>query len=119
MRRSVVKWPRRDRLRPRSTSWLAWGLWPLVVLGEGLLIGFLLANDGLSTRELIVGVAFWVPFLAFATVGAVVFARRPGNRIGWLCRAIGLVLGLYLTALLLTRADRSWCPRQPREPARG
>jgi len=58
-------------------------------------------------------------FLAFATVGAVVFARRPGNRIGWLCRAIGLVLGLYLTALLLTRADRSWCPRQPREPARG
>jgi hypothetical protein len=58
MRRSVVKSPRRDRLRPRSTSWLAWGLWPLVVLGEGLVIGFLLANDGLSTRELIVGVAF-------------------------------------------------------------
>jgi hypothetical protein len=86
---SVVKSPRRDRLRPRSTSWLAWGLWLLVALGEGLVIGFLLANDGLSTRELTVGVAFWVPFLAFATVGAVVLARRPGNRIGWLCWAIG------------------------------
>ena len=86
---SVVKSPRRDRLRPRSTSWLAWGLWLLVVLSEGLVIGFLLANDGLSTRELTVGVAFWVPFLAFATVGAVVLARRPDNRIGWLCWAIG------------------------------
>jgi hypothetical protein len=89
---SVVKSPRRDRLRPRSTSWLAWGLWLLVVLAEGLVIGFLLANDGLSTRELTVGVAFWVPFLAFATVGAVVLARRPGNRIGWLCWAIGFTL---------------------------
>src|SRR5512132_4209746 len=89
---SVVRSPRRDRLRPRSTSWLAWGLWLLVVLAEGLVIGFLLANDGLSTRELIVGVAFWVPFLAFATVGAVVLARRPGNRIGWLCWAIGFTL---------------------------
>jgi len=27
--------------------------------------------------------------LAFATVGAVILARRPGNRIGWLCWAIG------------------------------
>jgi hypothetical protein len=46
----VVKSPRRDRIRPRSPSWLAWGLWLLVVLVEGLVIGFLLANDGLSTR---------------------------------------------------------------------
>jgi hypothetical protein len=89
---SVVKSPRPDRIRPRSASWVAWGLWLLVVLIEGLVIAFLLANDGLSTRELIVGVAFWVPFLAFATVGAVVLARRPGNRIGWLCWAIGFTI---------------------------
>jgi hypothetical protein len=31
-----------------------------------------------------------VPSLAFVTVGAVVIARRPGNRIGWLCYGIGL-----------------------------
>jgi hypothetical protein len=52
-------------------------------------IGFLLANDGLTTRELLAALATWVPFLAFATVGAVILARRPGNRIGWLCWAIG------------------------------
>ncbi|HSO52394.1 MAG TPA: hypothetical protein VL330_06525, partial [Actinomycetes bacterium] len=31
-----------------------------------------------------------VPSLAFVTVGAVIVARRPGNRIGWLCYGVGL-----------------------------
>jgi len=88
----AVKEARHDRTRSRSTSWLAWGLWLLVVLVWGLVIAFLLANDGLTTRELRVAVALWVPFLAFATVGAVILARRPGNRIGWLCWAIGFTI---------------------------
>jgi hypothetical protein len=88
----VVQSPRHDRIGPRSASWLAWGLWVLVVLVWGLVIGFLLANDGLSTHELIHAIALWVPFWAFATVGAVILARRPGNRIGWLCWAIGFVI---------------------------
>jgi hypothetical protein len=92
----AVKGPRRDRTRSRSTSWLAWGLWLLVVLVWGLVIAFLLANDGLTTRELTVAVALWVPFLAFATVGAVILARRPGNRIGWLCWAIGFTFTVSL-----------------------
>ena len=29
---------------------------------------------------------------AYPTVGAVMVARRPGNRIGWLCCAVGLLL---------------------------
>jgi hypothetical protein len=84
-----VEGPKPDRVDPSSSGRLAWGLWLLVVLVEGLVIGFLLANDGLTTRELITALATWVPFLAFATVGAVILARRPGNRIGWLCWAIG------------------------------
>jgi hypothetical protein len=84
-----VEEPKPDRVDPRSSGRLAWGLWLLVVLVEGLVIGFLLTNDGLTTRELITALATWVPFLAFATVGAVIMARRPGNRIGWLCWAIG------------------------------
>jgi hypothetical protein len=90
------KGPRRDRTRSRSASWLAWGLWLLVVLVWGLVIAFLLANEGLTTRELTVAVALWVPFLAFATVGAVILARRPGNRIGWLCWAIGFAFTVSL-----------------------
>ena len=84
-----VEEPKPDRVDPSSSGRLAWGLWLVVVLVEGLVIGFLLANNGLTTRELLAAVATWVPFLAFATVGAVILARRPGNRIGWLCWAIG------------------------------
>ena len=84
-----VEGPTPDRVDPSSSGRLAWGLWLVVVLVEGLVIGFLLANNGLTTRELLAAVATWVPFLAFATVGAVILARRPGNRIGWLCWAIG------------------------------
>jgi hypothetical protein len=86
-----VERPKPDRVDP-SSGRLAWGLWLLVVLVEGFVIGFLLANDGLTTRELIAALATWVPFLAFATVGAVILARRPGNRIGWLCWAIGFAI---------------------------
>ena len=49
-------------------------------------------TTALTTRELIAALATWVPFLAFATVGAVILARRPGNRIGWLCWAIGFAI---------------------------
>jgi hypothetical protein len=84
-----VEGPKPARVDPRPSVRLAWGLWLLVVLVEGLVIAFLLANDGLTTRELITAAATWVPFLAFATVGAVILARRPGNRVGWLCWAIG------------------------------
>jgi hypothetical protein len=87
-----VEGPKPDQVDPRSSGRLAWGLWLLVVLVEGLVIAFHLANDALSTRELIGGLATWVPFLAFATVGVVILARRPGNRIGWLCWAIGFAI---------------------------
>jgi hypothetical protein len=88
--------PKPDRINPRSAAGLAWGLWLVVVLVEGLLAAFQLANDALATRELIAGLATWVPFMAFATVGAVILARRPGNRIGWLCWAIGFAITVSL-----------------------
>jgi hypothetical protein len=91
---SVVRSPRRGRSRSSSASWLAWGLWLLVVLVEGLVAALHLGNDALSSPEWRSAVATWVPFLAFATVGAVILARRPGNRIGWLCWVIGFTLTL-------------------------
>jgi uncharacterized membrane protein YfcA len=32
--------------------------------------------------------------VAFATVGALIAARHPGNPIGWLCGAFGLVVAV-------------------------
>jgi hypothetical protein len=107
-----VKGPRRVRADSRPASRLAWGQWLLVVLVQGLLVTFLVANDVLSAREWIGSQATWLPFLAFATVGAMILARRPGNRIGWLCWAIGFAFTLSgLSSRQLWEAltdDQSW-----------
>jgi len=67
-------------------SWWSWV--------AGLLVAFLLGNDALSGRQWAGALLTWVPFLAFATVGAMILARRRGNRIGWLCWAIGFTFTL-------------------------
>jgi hypothetical protein len=90
----AVERPKRDRVEPRPASRLAWSLWLLVVLVQGLLVAFMLGYDALSAREWIGALATWLPFLAFATVGAMILARRPSNRIGWLCWAIGFTFTL-------------------------
>jgi hypothetical protein len=89
---SVTKSPRRDRIGSRPASWLASGLWLLVILIEVLVAALLRGNDAFSTHQWIGALATGVPFVAFATVGAVILARRPSNRIGWLCWAIGFTL---------------------------
>jgi two-component system, NarL family, sensor kinase len=65
-----------------------------VVLVQGLLVAFLLGSDAMSGRQWAGALLTWVPFLAFATVGAMILARRPDNRIGWLCWAIGFTFTL-------------------------
>jgi hypothetical protein len=90
----AVERPKRDGVDPRPASRLAWGLWLLVVLVAGLLVAFLLGTDAMSTRQWLGALLTWAPFLAFATVGAMILARRPGNRIGWLCWAIGFTFTL-------------------------
>jgi hypothetical protein len=83
-----------------------------VVLIQGLLVAFLLGNEAMSGRQWAGALLTWVPFLAFATVGAVILARRPGNRIGWLCWAIGFTFTLsglssrHLWEVLT--ADQDW-----------
>jgi signal transduction histidine kinase len=43
------------------------------------------------------------PFFAFAAIGAVILARRPGNRVGWVTVGIGIAVGLGLAATELGR----------------
>jgi hypothetical protein len=91
---SAERPPGHKRMRRRSASWLAWGLWLLAA--AGFVIAFILdLLDGQQGVVLAV-VDYWsaaLPFLAFTTVGVLILSRRPHNAIGWLCWAIGAVVG--------------------------
>jgi hypothetical protein len=71
--------------------WLGWSAWLLAAASLTLVFGlFVWHNDTLAAPDNTEWVLGSLPSLAFVTVGAVVVARRPGNRIGWLCYGIGL-----------------------------
>jgi hypothetical protein len=90
-----VKSPSHDRLRLRSASRLAWGLWLLVAGGSAVAFTLALLN---GRQAAVVAIVDWwtgaLPFLAFVTVGALILSRRPHNAIGWLCWAMGAVVCL-------------------------
>jgi hypothetical protein len=91
--------------RPRR--WLAalpWALWTLTILGLAATIWLdrLLTRAGLPELAMISGgnATTLVAAVSAATVGAVVAARRPRNRVGWLLAAIGLSIsfaGVHFT----------------------
>lgn len=75
----------------RAVPWQAWSAWLLAV--ASLILVFVLYiwhNDALPAANKLSWALGTVPNLAFVTVGAVIVARRPGNRIGWLCYGVGL-----------------------------
>lgn len=47
----AVQAPRRDRVDPPQASRLAWSLWLLVVLVQGLLAAFVLGHDAMSVAS--------------------------------------------------------------------
>jgi hypothetical protein len=73
-------------VRTRST-WMAWTMVAVFVVGCGIAV----------TLEVVAGdfgqdaVALYLAFTAFMVVGAVIVAHRPGNVIGWIFSAIGLL----------------------------
>jgi hypothetical protein len=81
---------------------LAWSLWGLVIVLA--VASFILRHwiapqsqhQGTWQLEDILWWSVLIPALvpAYATVGALVVARRPGNPVGWLCLALGALVAL-------------------------
>jgi hypothetical protein len=81
----------------RYASRLAWSLWVITLLllpGVILEISFTRAGPG----DLPFVVGFVAVQLGAATAGAIISSRLPGNAVGWIFLAIGLLLGLSFAA---------------------
>jgi hypothetical protein len=75
----------------RAVPWRAWSAWLLAVASLiAVFVAFIWHNDALAATSKIGWALGNGPSLAFVTMGAVIVARRPGNRIGWLCYGVGL-----------------------------
>jgi len=98
----------------RAASWLAWSLWVLSLMsiaGDGALQILNSATPTANPRSpLVLNVGFALVFLSFATVGALVASRQPGNPIGWIFCALGFTPFAaaseeYALYALVTRPD--------------
>jgi hypothetical protein len=98
----------------RAASWLAWSLWTLALMSFVVMGVFRLLNSSTPTavprNPLVLDFGYWLLFVSFATVGALVASRQPKNAIGWIFCWLGLsfLLGSaseeYALYALLTEA---------------
>jgi len=96
-------------------AWLAWSLWALSLMSIAANVAFQVLNASTPTAAsrgpLVLGVGFVLLFMSFATVGALVASRQPGNPIGWIFCALGFFTPFaiaseeYALYALVTRPD--------------
>jgi len=93
----MVNPPAPESKRPgqgAAAFWLAWGLWALSVASAAASVVFRSLNfaapTAVSQEPLVFDVWFLLVSLSFATVGALVASRQPGNAIGWIFCALGV-----------------------------
>jgi hypothetical protein len=77
-------------MRRRSTR-VAWALPATWVVSVVALVVLSVANGNFERQSLADTVGLLLAFAAFMGVGALVVANRPGNAIGWVFSAIGLL----------------------------
>jgi hypothetical protein len=78
-------------VRGRAGLWVAWVI--LAVYWGCIIAGVLLRGGNDPTYSLWDQVFAGLVWGACPTVGAVIVARQPRNRIGWLCCVVGLLIG--------------------------
>jgi hypothetical protein len=71
-------------VKPRTVAWVAWSAWALLA-GLAILLQTSTTEGSSADWFAVLGLG------SFMTVGAVVVARQPRNRMGWLCCAAGLL----------------------------
>src|SRR6266852_2256474 len=95
-----------------AAFWRAWSIWAVSVAATATALGYTalhplpasLASQGGNPSNGAIAVVF---IAAFATVGALVAWKRPGNPIGWLLSATGLAYGVGAFGLLLSHFPRT------------
>ena len=96
----------------QATFWRAWSVWAVTMAITATAIGYdavhplpaELASQSGSGLDMVAGLTFIV---AFATVGALLAWKRPGNPIGWLLSGSGLAYALGGFSLLLIHFPRT------------
>jgi hypothetical protein len=88
-------------VRTRRLGWLAWSLWGLTIVLEVAAIWLWLGNHSLGGGYFAPQV-FLVP--GFATVGAVIAARRA-NTVGWLFVGLGLLAASHAFSMAYAERD--------------
>ena len=82
----------------RTSAWFARSLWALSLAAIAASVAFQVLNASTPTAAtrgpVVLGIGFVLVFVSFATVGALVASRQPGNLIGWVFCALGLFLPL-------------------------
>jgi hypothetical protein len=105
----------------RAAPRFGWSAWAGCVALAGFTLTLSILSIGLEPRfgsgetpsgaDAVTAGVYFVAVAAFATVGAFVIQRRPGNKIGWVFLAIGVAVSVRVAAAqyaeysLLTRPD--------------